>query len=551
MEDVKNKIKKNQINFKKDIQPEIKKWIVKMLNVYPKHRPHVKDILADSFFGKFRAEIESKSTSNMTTTTTTSSGYTRPTKANSSNLKVISLNSLKSIKEQDSAKNSVNNSLNNNKQYQLSNEPTSIHSNQSNSQKIFRFETFKNEEHSHGSANVIKRVFSKDNSVGQSPQKPRNIFYDHDFNNSQKLKQFNQSTGLTSNGKKVFSTFTKSTEVRPFQKKKNTETVQVNEIPSKGAGLKFMGSKTTEEPKEQTTPQSKKFTALRNKIMQSKPKKVTLTKFKAKNGISNIKSINKSPATFANKSKVQYHSEHKPVSSFKWSSNTMHATTTPVTAQKWGAKKFTSTSSFQNSRLGTKLITRNNNNNSNNNSINSNASSTLRNSENTKQLGVQRVGLSSNNNNHNGMKWKMTKLSAPREKTNLVSVSRGQFQTGVSRQAFNSVRNPGKFSSSFQNRNYFSSTQHIPTSTRDSAPSGNKNGIQGNLVKPATQMNFLKKKQAENLVRFLQPKIIKKQINPSKSFKSTKVIGSFKSSGSGLRNGNFGKKVQPVVFKRE
>ena len=45
MGDVKLKIKKNKIIFKDDLEPEIKKLILQMLQVDPKKRPKVADIL--------------------------------------------------------------------------------------------------------------------------------------------------------------------------------------------------------------------------------------------------------------------------------------------------------------------------------------------------------------------------------------------------------------------------------------------------------------------------------------------------------------------------
>ena len=58
VEEVKKKIKLNQIVFKKDLDPEIRNWIIKMLNVYPKNRPHVKHILSDPYFSRFKNQMK-------------------------------------------------------------------------------------------------------------------------------------------------------------------------------------------------------------------------------------------------------------------------------------------------------------------------------------------------------------------------------------------------------------------------------------------------------------------------------------------------------------
>jgi len=64
MGDVKNKIKKQKISFKKDIDPEIQKLIIQMLQVDPNKRPTVNQILNSPFIQQINQSIDDQFFSN-------------------------------------------------------------------------------------------------------------------------------------------------------------------------------------------------------------------------------------------------------------------------------------------------------------------------------------------------------------------------------------------------------------------------------------------------------------------------------------------------------
>lgn len=64
MGDVKQKIKLGKINFKTDLEPEIKNLILKMLQVDPRKRPSVADILQFPFIKNFNQSIDDNFFSN-------------------------------------------------------------------------------------------------------------------------------------------------------------------------------------------------------------------------------------------------------------------------------------------------------------------------------------------------------------------------------------------------------------------------------------------------------------------------------------------------------
>ena len=66
MGDVKQKIKQRKINFKKDIEVEIKELILNMLQVDPRKRPNVSDILKIPFIQNFNQRIDDQFFSNPT-----------------------------------------------------------------------------------------------------------------------------------------------------------------------------------------------------------------------------------------------------------------------------------------------------------------------------------------------------------------------------------------------------------------------------------------------------------------------------------------------------
>ena len=64
MGDVKLKIKQNKISFKSDIEPEVKDLITRMLQVDPKKRPSVSQILRSPFITRFNQSIDDQFFSN-------------------------------------------------------------------------------------------------------------------------------------------------------------------------------------------------------------------------------------------------------------------------------------------------------------------------------------------------------------------------------------------------------------------------------------------------------------------------------------------------------
>ena len=58
MEDVKQKIKENRVMFKKDIEPELKSIIFQMLQMIPKTRPSVSEVLRNPFIRKVRDQMD-------------------------------------------------------------------------------------------------------------------------------------------------------------------------------------------------------------------------------------------------------------------------------------------------------------------------------------------------------------------------------------------------------------------------------------------------------------------------------------------------------------
>lgn len=69
MGDVKQKINKQQITFKTDLEPEIKNLILHMLQIDPKRRPTVAQILASPFFQSLKQSIDDQFFSSKTSTT--------------------------------------------------------------------------------------------------------------------------------------------------------------------------------------------------------------------------------------------------------------------------------------------------------------------------------------------------------------------------------------------------------------------------------------------------------------------------------------------------
>ena len=60
MKEVELKLKEKNIKFKSKLNPEVTKWIIKMLQLYPKDRPSIKDVLNDSFFQGYMKKEDMK-----------------------------------------------------------------------------------------------------------------------------------------------------------------------------------------------------------------------------------------------------------------------------------------------------------------------------------------------------------------------------------------------------------------------------------------------------------------------------------------------------------
>lgn len=56
--EVKKNLKQNKIVFKKDIDPQVKEWIIKMLNILPKKRPKVSEVLKCPLFDEISQELK-------------------------------------------------------------------------------------------------------------------------------------------------------------------------------------------------------------------------------------------------------------------------------------------------------------------------------------------------------------------------------------------------------------------------------------------------------------------------------------------------------------
>ena len=542
VEDVKKKIKKNQINFKKDIQPDIKKWIVKMLNIYPKHRPHVKDILADPFFSQYRKKIESEkmqSRGSHSTSGATSIQRNSNSTGMTASPKFITLASLKSIKEQDSTQNSLNNSLQksvntgSSKQYSLFKEPTNITSVNSNGQKKFRFETFKKESSSTDLNGMIRRVISNEISVTQSPSKKRNIFYNHDFSNSEKKIATMISDKVIPPPSNNIPSFNKNVEMRSFKKKKTTEQINVESTNDKNKIKRVFKSKINKPGnyQNQKTPKTNKLNALKQKIMKSNPKNNTsnnlTNKPENKHIISNFKTNQKSPLINQQKNKIHYHSEQKPISGFKWGNQQLKNYQTTTTPQKWAPKKFYS-GSFQGSKLGNKLLNKNQ-------FISTNpVKRQINNIQKLKNKPIQ--------SNSNTFKGKLIKHSAPSNRSNLIKISKGEGPVNLKKNAFNSVKGPQTFSSSFQSQRVFSSHNNLNSTHKDfniNPQSVNmKKKIYSSTSQPSDAVHFFKKPPIQSMVRFLQPKIIRKEVKKNQSFRSNRIISNIKPSMINSTNGH-------------
>jgi len=524
VEDVKKKIKRNQINFKKDVQPEIKKWIIKMLNVYPKHRPNVADILADPFFNRHKKMIEETQQRQSTTLTSNSSQRNSETnlkRISSSSPKVIQLNSLQSIKEQNSVNNSVNNSLNTSikkTQTQLFQLNSSTNS---NDQKILRVNSHNQPKSTFEKVN--KFTFS--NSSYQS-QKP-NIYQNNNFNNSYSHPQVRtlEPQSVTSSN----SNYEKIPNTNFFKKKTNTEKIQVNEQPRYIINNK-VAKALTSKLQVRKTPSSNKNFKLKKKVIGSHSKNNFQTGIKKiDNPLKNRKFVSSfkyghSPVT-GNYNSVQSSNSKPKLLSVNAKQNNV----------KWQPKKFLS--SYHNSKLRSKL---------------QNKIKTLNSGQSSGNMS-HHVRLFSKKSGQNQPTHYYSQSQT--NKNNLIRVSNGQGSDSsfgnINTEAFKSVHNPKSFSSSFQiSKNKFQF---------------NKNSVGNSPIRPATssfhekrkiqsttssnqqtpqKFHFLKKAPTQSFIKFLGPKIIRKNFNNNQSFKSNRVISNIGKTNGNLKTVDVGKGIQ-------
>ena len=415
-----------------------------MLNVFPKQRPHVKDILADPFFNHHKQLIESNS-SNSTNLGSTDNSYSKSNTVSSKNGNIHDI--LKTINERE-AKNIQNFKKKNNsgisKQYTV----YSSTNGNSKKQKIFRFDSFKSGNSSYSS--------------NQSPMHKNNVFYSFSSQNSAKRNNFSKSQNLQNNQPSLNSNFIKSVEVKNFKKQNQPQKFVVNNA--------F---------KKKSNPQTNKLSALKQKILNSKKgTNSAFSTFQQTNKKFQPRSIYKSPIQSKLRSPIQSNSEHKPISGIKWSQSHSSSRNTP---QKWGSKKFVS---YQSSKLGSKLIGKNN----------------------FSTHDPRKIKMNSQTNNYSSNKF--TKLDSKNTKTNLLRISKGEPRSKFQNHAFKSVRNPASFSSSFQSQRGVQTFSNRNSSSSQGNNQGSFNGKKHTIQSNKT--NFFKKQPVKSFVKFLQPKLSEK-----------------------------------------
>lgn len=511
VEDVKNKIKKNQINFKKDIQPEIKKWIVKMLNIYPKNRPHVRDILADPFFSRYRQMIEDSQLRGESPLESTVSHQRSQPHSSKTTKNVISFNSLRAIQEQDSGNNSLNDSTNNSGNIisiKKNDEATSIKSFHSNN-KNYQFNSFKSYQ------NPTTHNFKKQKMTPQPGQFTSNQTISAFSSDSSRLgSEFQKVNSISSTN----STQSQYVKVASFKKKPEIFKFEVNSQKEANKNLNAIQSKTVNladlSKKNGTFTKFDNFkkpwpTTYKNnrKVLTINGQSSNVRKFG-----SNFKKP-KSPISFQKKQKIQFHSEQKPVTNFKWQSQSKQVNSKKETP-KWIPKKFNS-SMYKNSKLGAKLV--------NSNQV---------------QISGNRVIKSGSGSNRFIRKFPQAQSTQPESSSQfqmdpmrrkLISTSKGEkveTSTG-SKVSFRSVKNQKSFSSSFQNQRNFvklgqtGSTEKVILFDAIAKKKFGSNLSQNQQIRTP---HFLKNRPQQSLLKFLEPKIIRKNFNKNQSTGSKRIL---------------------------
>jgi hypothetical protein len=241
--------------------------------------------------------------------------------------------------------------------------------------------------------------------------------------------------------------------------------------------------------------------------------------------VSNFK-YSKSP--ISNQQKGNFNSEQKPITRTNFQSNFSNSKSNTV---KWQPKKFVS--SYQNSKLGSKLQSKIMVNNSEPTSSNNNV----------KQF-VNRIQPS-------GKKYfKNYKVF---NKNNLIKVSQGKdssSNSNINVHAFKSVRNPKSFSSSFQiNREittFNKNSQGNSPKKLNKEPHNIKRKFFSSTNQDQTlnKLNFMKKAPAKSFIKFLQPRIIRKDFNKNQSFKSNRVLSNMSKTNGTMNETDIGKGAQ-------
>ena len=484
-----------------------------MLNVYPKHRPHVKDVLSSPFFNKHRVLIE-QDKKDATSSNENSGGYIQ--KRISTNNQISKNNQIpaqgsihdiiKTINNRDFNGNNHGNfkkkktyNSETSHHYTITTNSNKVSSSNKGPEKVTRIETFGN---NNDNSNHNKFQKSNNNNNGM---KKNNVFYS--FNNQNSLTQNNQiSTGFTSGTiSKINSNFQKKKDTQNFKKKPTFENIEVNT--NTNQVQKHYSVVQNSSFKKKQNPKTNKLSALKHKILNSNTKKGNSQNSVVLVQPSGLRKISaNSKIQFQSQSK----SQHKSVDGFKQRAQKLNThSSSKNTPQKWFPKRISGASSFQTSKLGSKLSGK---------IYGSNISSS-----------IKKIGTYSNSVSNN--KFNKYSNSVQNTKGNLLSISKGEPIKKVHNHAFRSVRNPTSFSSSFQ-------SQRGLQNYSNGANKQNSFNLKRKLTSGSNQgqkMNFLKKKPVKSFVKFLQPKIIKKDGNRNQSFRSNRIIPKFETSKNGTR----------------
>lgn len=469
-----------------------------MLNVYPKNRPNVRDVLADPFFARYRSLIEDSQSKGESPLDSAPPKYT-PSSNSSKN--AISFNSLRAIKEQDSANNSLNNSINNSGNIvsiKAAEQPGGIHVVNSG-KNAFHFNSHQ-PVNQPSNANFKKKIVSAPTSQFVSKQTFSSYSSDSGGLGGELMK-VNSITSTQSNP-------THFVKVSSFKKKPKMTQIEVND---KKEGFEFVQSKTLNpgDLSRKLTFEAKQtvFKKQRPGDFKNKRNVISVNGAGIRKFGSNFKKV-KSPISFQKKQRVQFHSEQKPVTGFKWQGQSTQANS-KVQSNKWTPKKFVP-SMYKNSKLGAKLVNKN---------------PTL--------ASGNRVVKTISNSNRFMRKLPQTQSvgQANPVQANLISLSKGERipTSSDAKVSFRSVRNPRSFSSSFQIQRKF------VNAPKQATPENAKNvsQLERNKLKfqsasspnqPPRTPHFLKNRPQQSLLKFLEPKIIRKNFIKSPQIGSNRIL---------------------------